>query len=132
MDIISAIGKEAFDWLAGRFTKETTIMDMPEGLLERLASVDLTIRDYPSDPASITAIAVLTFAYKMAGKAQNPQDGPSDIALLKVLCKAELARRKGLEDLKNPYWRRPLFVILGGEVGDRIRGGNILAGGERR
>ena len=74
----------------------------------------------------MTSIALLTFAYKMAGRAQEPKNGPRDILLLKVLGKNEKARRNGKEPSENALWKAPLFELITGEVGERIRNMNIL------
>ncbi len=129
MDIVSEIGPRAFEWMTTSFDTTATLADLPDELLERLASVDITIRDYQSDANSIAAIAMLTFAYRMAGRPQVPQDGPRDIALLKVLCKEELRRRITGADLSSPMWRLPLYELMAGEVGEKIRKARILAGG---
>lgn len=130
--IVSALGKEALEWITTHFCKSTTLMDVPEKLLRRLACVDITIRDYQRDSDSIAAIALLTFAYKMGGKTQIPHHGPRDILLLKVLCKGELERREKGTGNMNPFWLSPVYELITGEVGERIRKASILKGGHKR
>jgi len=90
--------------------------------LERLASVDITVRDYACDADSLTAIALITFAYEMAGRTQTPQSGPKDMGLVKTLAKGELSRRQGRGAPDNPLWEAPLVQLIMGNVGERIRG----------
>ncbi|MFH1488221.1 MAG: hypothetical protein ABII06_04910, partial [Pseudomonadota bacterium] len=60
------------------------------------------------------------------GQAQEARNGPRDILLLKVLAKNENARRSGKKPSENAMWNAPLFEIITGEVGERIRNMNIL------
>ncbi|MBW1731206.1 MAG: hypothetical protein JRH08_14335 [Deltaproteobacteria bacterium] len=119
--VVQLIGEEAFRWLAQEFHKKVTLADVPDDILERVASVDVTLRDYSSDRNALTCIALITFAYKLAGKPQQPHFGAKDMMLAKVLAKNELARRKGKRPLTNPYWKHPLYWLIAGEVGERIR-----------
>jgi hypothetical protein len=64
--IIEAIGKDSFEWLLREFSRETTLKDVPDEVLDRIGSVDITVRDYASNRDAITSIAVITFAYKLA------------------------------------------------------------------
>ena len=120
--IIEAIGKDSFEWLLKEFSKETTLKDVPGEVLDRIGSVDITVRNYASNRDAITSIAVITFAYKLANNPQNVQFGAKDILLLKVLAKEEKLRRKGKSHVQNRMWDAPLFELITGEVGERIRG----------
>ncbi len=119
--IVKIIGEEIFQWLTTEFDKQTSLKDVPEELLELVASVDISIRDYASSRSAIACIALITFSYKLAGKVQEPRFGGKDIVLAKVLAKAELMRRKGQKQLENKYWNYPLHELIAGQVGDRIR-----------
>ena len=119
--IIQTIGKEPFEWLVGNFNKETRLKDIPEEILDCLCSVQVTLRDYAADRNTIIAIALITFAYKIAGKIQQPRFGSNDILLLKVLAKNERSRRNGESISNNSMWKEPLFELITCEVGDRIR-----------
>ena len=119
--IVKIIGENIFRWLTSEFGKQTTLKEVPKELLELVASVDISIRDYASSRSAIACIALITFAYKLAGKAQEPRFGGKDIVLAKVLAKNELLRRKGQRELANKYWNFPLYELIAGEVGDRIR-----------
>jgi len=44
--------------------------------------VDITIRDYSCDRNAVTAIALIIFAYQLAGKNQEPRYGSNDLLLL--------------------------------------------------
>ncbi|MBW2066753.1 MAG: hypothetical protein JRJ03_17735 [Deltaproteobacteria bacterium] len=124
--IVDMIGKENFQWLSQKFDKGTRLKDVPETILERVGSVDITIRDYGRDRAAVTTIAMITFAYRMAGKVQDPKYGSNDIALLKVLAKREILRRRGEVVLENRMWDAPLCQIITGEVGERIRAAKLM------
>ena len=119
--IVGIIGKDSFKWLSKDFCKETKLKDVPGEILERIAAVSTTIRDYASDNNAITCIAVITFAYMMADKVQQARFGSKDMLLLKVLAKREKSRREGREDNQDNRWDAPLFEIITGPVGDRIR-----------
>jgi len=119
--IIDAIGEEPFRWLSRTFDRKTTLRDVPEAILERVAAVDITVRDYGSDLNSITAIALITFAYQMAGRSPSPRSGPKDILLAKVLAGYELSRRRGGAGSRNPLWEAPLFDIIMGAAGEWVR-----------
>jgi hypothetical protein len=119
--IVELIGEEFFAWLSGTFSRETTLRDVPAGILERICGVDVTRRNYASDPNAITAIALLTFAYGMAGKRQEARHGSNDLMLVKVLSQGELARRRGETTPRNPFWSMPLYELITGDVGERIR-----------
>jgi len=119
--IIRLIGKESFQWLSQKFDRKSTLKDIPYETLARIESVDITTRNYAGDPNSVTCIALITFAYKMAGKDQKAPFGVKDILLLKVLAKEEKLRRKDKNPPRDMLWEAPLFEIITGEVGDRIR-----------
>jgi len=97
------------------------LKDIPDEILARIGYVDITTRDYSVDRNSITCIALITFAYKMADRVQNAPFGVKDILLLKVLAKEEKFRRKEKNRSVDGLWDAPLFELLTGEVGDRIR-----------
>jgi len=122
-DIVSLIGPEDFRWLAEDLGKKTVIRDIPQTILDRVAAVDVTLRDYSGDPNGLTAIALITFAYRMAGKSQAPHLGGKDILMVKVLAANELRRRNGDESglTLSHLWERPFFELVTGEVGERIR-----------
>ena len=119
--IIRLIGKEIFQWLSQNFDKKTILKDLPDEILARIASVDITVRNYADDRNSVTCIALITFAYKMADKIQQAPFGVKDILLLKVLAKEEILQRKGRCRSIDRLWNTPLFKLLTGDVGDRIR-----------
>ena len=121
-EIVSLIGAEDFRWLAETFGKDTVIKDIPRTILDRVAAVDVTFRDYSRDPNGLTAIALITFAYRMAGKSQAPHLGGKDILMVKVLAANELRRRDGDESglSSSPQWERPFFELVTGEVGERV------------
>jgi hypothetical protein len=122
-EIVTLIGPDDFRWLAEGFGKNTVIRDIPQSILDRVAAVDVTLRDYSSDSNGLTAIALITFAYRMAGKYQAPHLGGKDILMVKVLAANELSRRSGNESaltLSN-LWEMPFYELITGEVGERIR-----------
>lgn len=119
--IVEMIGAETLGWLAREFTRETSLRDVPEDILRRVSSVDISLRDYTRDRDAITSIALITFAYKLSGKAQHPKYGSNDILMLKVLARREIMRRKGHRLSDNSLWDTPLFELVTGEVGERIR-----------
>jgi hypothetical protein len=119
--IVRLIGKEPFQWLSQSFDRKTTLKDLPEEILERIASVDITTRNYAGDPNSVTSIALITFAYKIADRVQKAPFGVKDILLLKVLAKEEKLRRKEKHPFGDGLWNAPLFELLTGDVGERIR-----------
>lgn len=119
--VVKALGEEIFRWLAETFDQRTRLGDVPDAVLDRLSAVDITVRNYEEDTNSITAIAVITFAFKLAQKAQHLHEALFNITLLKVLAKNEKAGRAGERELKNPYWDKPLYELITGEVGERIR-----------
>ncbi len=120
-EIVEMIGKENFAWLSKAFSEETRLSDIPKEMLKRIGSVDITIRDYSRDRNSISSIALITFAYRMGGKTQHPKYGSNDILLLKVLAKNELKRREGEPISDHELWAAPLYELITGEVGERIR-----------
>ena len=124
--IINAVGKEAFLWLSRGFNSATRLSDIPGDILERLANVDISIRNYSTDPNSITCIALITFAYRLGNKAQIPQNGSKDILLVKVLAKNEKKRRAGEKELHNQCWTMSLFEMITGKLGDHIRAMSTL------
>lgn len=119
--IVDVIGLSNFEWLSKSFNRKTVLRDVPEDILDRVAEVDITLRDYGSDINGITSIALITFAYRMAGKAQHARTGPKDILLVKVLAAGEKRRREGEFQPLNRLWNAPLFELITGEVGERIR-----------
>lgn len=119
--VVELVGAEAFSWLSRRFSRETTLRDVPEEILRRVGRVNVTRRDFASDPDAVTAIALLTFAYTLAGKTQEARHGSNDMMLVKVLARNELARRRGERELRNRYWSAPLCELVTGEAGERIR-----------
>ena len=124
--VLEIIGESNLAWIAGEFSRSTLLKDIPEAILARISDADITKRDYSGDQDGMTSIALLTFAYKMAGRAQEARNGPRDILLLRVLAKNEKSRRKGKKLSENAMWNAPLFEIITGEVGERIRSMNIL------
>lgn len=121
LSVVEMIGSESFQWLLNEFSKESTLRDIPEEILDRIASVDITIRDYARDRDAVTSIALITFAYKMAGMAQQAQHGAKDLLLLKVVAKQEKSRRTDKRAARHTLWERPLYELITGEVGKRIR-----------
>ncbi|RLC27657.1 MAG: hypothetical protein DRH32_09990 [Deltaproteobacteria bacterium] len=119
--IVKLIGKEPFQWLSQKFSSKTTLKDIPDEILARIVSVDITTRNYADDRNSVTCIALITFAYKMADRVQKAPFGVKDILLLKVLAKEEKLGRKGKKRSRDRLWDTPLFEIITGEIGDSIR-----------
>jgi len=119
--IVEFIGKDTFKWLSTEFNKTTTLKDFPDEILDRIASVDITITDYASDKNSITSIAVITFAYGIAGKIQNAHFGANDILLVKILSKNEKVRRAGDNCSQHRMLDTPFFELITGPAGERIR-----------
>lgn len=119
--IVEVIGEEPFEWLQKTFDKKTTLKDLPDDILDRIASVDMAIKDYISDKNAVLSIAVITFAYKMANRVQHPHFGAKDILLLKMLAKRETARREKNSSFDYSQMDLPLFELITGELGDRIR-----------
>ena len=119
--IVDIIGRDIFKWMTDEFDEATRLKDVPEAILDRVRSVDITIRDYAGDQNAITCIALITFAYKMADKVQNPKYGSNDILLLKVLAKHERLRRDGSRLSPHRLWDAPLYELIAEEVGERIR-----------
>ncbi|MBW1919566.1 MAG: hypothetical protein JRI79_07865 [Deltaproteobacteria bacterium] len=125
--IVEIIGESNFEWLAKRFSRETKLEDVPDEIVERISSVNITLRDYAGDSNAVTAIALITFSYMMAGKVQEAKHGPNDIALVKVLFKNERSRRKGEPISRHRAWGLPLFELITGEVGEKIRSLKLMA-----
>lgn len=119
--IVEMIGADKFAWLTDSFSTDTRLSDMPLGILEVLSRLDAARRDFASDPNAVTGIALLTFAYGMAGKSQEARHGSNDLMLVKIMARNELERRTGKRRLENPMWNRPVVELITGEVGDRIR-----------
>ena len=119
--VLEAVGESSFRWLSGEFNEQTTMRDIPDEILDALACTNMATRDYAADRNAIIAIAMITFAYRMAGKVQLASQGPKDILLLKVLAKEERARRRGTGGFKKAPREIPVFEIVTGEVGDSIR-----------
>jgi len=124
--VVDIIGAESFAWLSEHFSIKTTLLDVPVEILERVSHVDAVRRDFASNPDAITAIALVTFAYTLAGKRQEARYGSNDLLLVKVLARGEMARRSGERTLENPFWRAPLYELVTGEVGERIRGERFM------
>ena len=119
--IVEVIGKDVFQWLSMEFSNTTTLKDFPNEILDRIASVDITIRNYAGDKNAVTSIAVITFAYKMADKIQIASFGAKDILLLKVLAKNERLRRTRNNFIQHKILDVPFFELITGPVGERIR-----------
>ncbi|MBN2126071.1 MAG: hypothetical protein JW821_17365 [Deltaproteobacteria bacterium] len=119
--IVKGIGKEVFDWLSVKLDRKTRIKDIPDEILHRIGNADITVRDYGKDENCITAIAFLTFVYGMAGIRPQAINGPNDILLLKVLCRMEVQRRTGTPVSAGNTWDLPVWELVTGEVGERIR-----------
>ena len=126
VDIVAMIGKENLQWLATEFSLGTGLKDLPEEILDRASSVDITIRDYSRNRNAVTAIALITFAYQLAGKSQEPRCGSNDLLLLKVLAKKEKLRRTENRPHDHPDWNLPLFELITGEVGEAIRATKLI------
>ena len=105
--------------IPGVIEKEGT--PLPDAVLDSIGSLDITIRNYAADRNAIIAIALLTFAYRMAGKVQRPEYGSNDILLLKALAENESLKRKGQGGSDNELWNSPLYELITGDVGERIR-----------
>jgi hypothetical protein len=121
MDVVTMIGRENLQWLATEFCRETRLKDLPTDILERASSVDITLRDYSRDRNAVTAIALITFAYQLGGKRQEPHYGSNDLLLLKALAKREKRRRAENKSHDHPELDLPLFELFTGEVGEAIR-----------
>ena len=119
--VVRLIGSNSFQWLSGEFNKGSTLQDIPDDILSAIASVDVTIRDYGRDKNAVTCIALITFAYRMAGRVQEARFGPKDMLLLKALARREKARRQGEVFLQHDLWKSAVFELVTGEVGERIR-----------
>jgi hypothetical protein len=126
IDIVALIGKENLQWLATEFCRETRLTDLPEEILDRASSVDITLRDYSCDRNAVTAIALITFAYQLGGKRQEPRYGSNDLLLLKVLANKEKQRRAENNPYDHPGWNLPLFELFTGEVGEAIRASKFI------
>jgi hypothetical protein len=121
MDVVTMIGKDNLQWLATEFCRETGLKDLPQEILDRASSVDITLRDYSRDPNAVTAIALITFAYQLGGKRQEPRYGSNDLLLLKALATKEARRRAENKPYDHPGWDLPLFELFTGKVGEAIR-----------
>ena len=121
LDVVTMIGRENLHWLAAKFCRETRLRDLPKDILERASSVDITLRDYSRDRNAVTGIALITFAYQLGGKRQEPRYGSNDLLLLKVLAKREKRRRAENKPHEHPGMDLPLFELFSGEVGGAIR-----------
>ena len=121
IDIVAMIGKENLQWLATGFCRDTRLKDLPKKILDRVSSVNITLRDYSRDRDAVTAIALITFAYQLGGKRQEPRYGSNDLLLLKVLARNEKRRRTEHKPYDHPGWELPLFELITGEVGQAIR-----------
>jgi hypothetical protein len=125
-DIVEIIGANCFEWLSREFDKKTRLKDIPDEILALTSSVDITIRDYARDRNAIVSIALITFAYKLADKVQHAKYGSNDICLLKVLAKNEVSRRGGKTLSENKLWDAPLYELITGEVGEKIRASRFM------
>jgi len=121
VDIVTMIGSEILQWLVAEFCRETRLKDLPKDILERASSVDITLRDYSRDQNAVTAIALITFAYQLGGKRQEPRYGSNDLLLLKILAQREKRRRAENISYDHPGWELPLFELVTGEVGEALR-----------
>ena len=121
VDVTAMIGRENLRWLVAEFCRETRLKDLPKDILERASSVDITLRDYSRNRNAVTAIALITFAYQLGGKRQEPRYGSNDLMLLKVLASREKRRRAENKPYDQPGLDLPLFEIFTGEVGEAIR-----------
>jgi hypothetical protein len=121
VDVVAMIGRENLQWLATEFCRETRLKDLPEEILDRASSVNITLRDYGRDRNAVTAIALITFAYQLRGKRQEPRYGSNDLLLLKVLAIKEKQRRVENKPYDDPGWNLPLFELFTGKVGEAIR-----------
>ena len=121
MPVVEIIGKDTFQWLSKEFNKKTRLKDIPDEILNSIASVDITIRNYAKDRNSIISIALITFAYKMTNAIQKAHLGPKDILLLKVLAKKEKRRREDRSESQHTILNAPVYELITGEVGERIR-----------
>ena len=119
--MVAMIGKENLQWLATGFCRETRLKDLPQEILDRASSVNVALRDYSRDPNAVTAIALITFAYQLGGKRQEPRYGSNDLLLLKVLARNEKRRRDENKPYNHPGWELPLFELITGEVGEAMR-----------
>jgi hypothetical protein len=119
--VVEMIGRDLFEWFVRNFDKKTTLKEVPDEIIDRIASVDIATRNYATDPNSILVIALITFAYKLAEKSQMPYQGGKDILLAKALAKGEKKRRDGLNHRRSKWWDAPLYDLITGEVGERIR-----------
>jgi hypothetical protein len=104
------------------------LKDFPDEILTRVVSVDITARDYRLHPGALTAIAIITFAYKLAGRRQMAAFGGKDILLLKVLAQGEKERREGRERDADSFWNLSVVELITGRVGDRIRAMRSMLG----
>jgi hypothetical protein len=121
VDIVTMIGNEILQWLVAEFCRETRLKDLPKDIVERASFVDITLRDYSRDRNAVTAIALITFAYQLGGKRQEPRYGSNDLLLLKILAQKEKRRRAENIPYDHPGWELPLFELFTGEVGEAIR-----------
>ena len=121
LNIVERIGADSFRWLSSDFTRDTRLRDLPDEILTSLAAMDISIRDYGRDDNAITSIALITFAYRLADKAQSALSGPKDMLLVKVLAKAEKRRRRGVVSSREGAYELPLYELITGRVGETIR-----------
>jgi hypothetical protein len=126
VDLVAMIGKGNLQWLATEFCRETRLKDLPEEILDRASSLDITLRDYSRDRNAVTAIALITFAYQLGGKRQEPRYGSNDLFLLKALANKEKRRRAENKPYDHPGWDLPLFELVTGEVGEAVRATKLI------
>ena len=115
------IGRDLFLWISREFEADTGLREIPGEIIDRISFLDITARDYHRDLNAVTAIALITFAYKRAGRHQDVRVGPKDLLLMKVLAKLERSRRRSGEQTCLSHIDRSLCEIVTGEIGDRIR-----------
>jgi hypothetical protein len=126
VDVVALIGKENLQWLATEFSRETRLKDLPEEILDRASTVNITLRDYSRDRNAVTSIALITFAYQLGGKRQELRYGSNDLLLLKALANKEKRRRAENKPYDDPGWNLPLFELVTGEVGEAIRATKLI------
>lgn len=119
--VVRLVGEETFSWLCGTFDRGTTFREVPGDILDRLAVLDPASREYRQDRNAVTAIAMITFCYRMAGREQPVREAGKDLLLLKVLAQKETAVREGAASPHRMMTRIPVCELITGEVGERIR-----------
>jgi len=115
------IGKDLFLWISREFNANTKLKEIPGEIIDRISLIDITSRDYQSDLNCVTAIALITFAYKRAGRYPDIHAGPKDLLLMKVLAKQERSRRRSPDQAGLYPAEQSFCEIFTGEIGSRIR-----------